>query len=112
VKRPLDFTAAGWGRDVRAAACAAQRVASRGLLCLPAVVIPDHIKILAVGDAERFANVQDLDRSVASVDFEIVPHAILPLRFGVAFQDGINVVEDLAVKGRMQQLEVPSVRPH
>jgi hypothetical protein len=41
------------------------------LLCLPAVVIPDHIKILAVDDAERFASVEDLDRSVGSVDFEI-----------------------------------------
>jgi hypothetical protein len=78
VKRPPDFTAAGWGRDVRAAACAAQRAASRGVLCLPAVVSPHHIKILAVDDAERFGGVQDLDRSVASLNFEIVPHAIAP----------------------------------
>ena len=85
---------------------------NRTLSCLPAVVIPDHIKILAVEDAERFAGVQDLDRSVASVDFEIVPHAIAPLRFGVAIEDGINVVEDLAVKRRTQQLEVLSVRLH
>jgi hypothetical protein len=112
VKRPLGPTATGWGRDVRAVACAAQRAASRGLLCLPAVVSPRHIKILAVEDAERFAGVQDLDTSVASVDFEIVPHAIAPLRFGVAIEDGINVVEDLAVKRRAQQLEVLSVRPH
>jgi hypothetical protein len=112
VKRPLDFTATGWGHDVRAAACAAQRAASRGLLCSPAVVSPHRIKILAVDDAERFAGVQDLDRSVASLDFEIVPHAIAPLRFGVEFEVGISVVEDLAVKGRMQQLEVLSVRPH
>ena len=112
VKRPLGPTATGWGRDVRAVACAAQRAASRGLLCLPAVVSPRHIKILAVEDAERFAGVQDLDTSVASVDFEIVPHAIAPLRFGVAIEDGINVVEDLAVKRRTQQLEVLSVRLH
>jgi hypothetical protein len=76
------------------------------------VVSPRHIKILTVEDAERFVGVQDLDRSVANVDFEVVPHAIAPLRIGVAFEDGVNMVEDLAVKGRMQQLEVLSVRPH
>ena len=76
------------------------------------VVSPRHIKILTVEDAERFVGVQDLDRSVANVDFEVVPHAIAPLRIGVAFDDGINVVEDLAVKRRAQQLEVLSVHPH
>jgi hypothetical protein len=112
VKRPFDLTATRWGRDVSAVACAVQSAAGRGLLCLPAVVSSHYIKTLTVEDAERFACVQDLDRSVANVDFEIVPHAIAPLRIGVAFEDGVNMVEDLAVKGRMQQLEVLSVRPH
>jgi hypothetical protein len=112
VKRPFDLTATRWGRDVSAVACAVQRAAGRGLLCLPAVVSPHYIKTLTVEDAERFACVQDLDRSVANVDFEIVPHAIALLRIGVAFEDGINLVEDLAVTRRAQQLEVLRVRPH
>ncbi len=97
--------------NIGAIARAAQAAAGRGVGGLPSVCRPDELKLVFVENAQGIARGNLLDGSKTAVNFQIFAQFLPALRLAVARIDRIDAVENFAVHGRAQQLEVFGVSP-